>query len=102
MTNDELIAASETAYELVNAYSKDLYGFICSIECESNAVASTLSTMHNYWQGDLYDNFAKNVKGKLSQIAAEIRRGENLKETLDQGARELKEVVEILQRSGEN
>ena len=97
MTNDELIAASETAYELVASYARDLQEFINSLESEASAVTSALQNMHNYWDGSLYDNFAKNIRGKLDKIAAELSRAEELRTTLDQSANELKEVIEVLQ-----
>ena len=101
MTNDELIAASETAYELVASYARDLQEFIDSLESEASAVQSALQTMHNYWDGALYDDFAKNIRSKLDKIANELARAEELRTTLDQSSNDLREVIEVLQAASE-
>lgn len=96
MNNNEIIAATETAYELVETYSRDLQEFIDNLRGEATSVATTLRGMNTYWDGVLYDDFAKNINAKLAKIEAALTRGETLRETLDQSAAELKIAIEVL------
>ena len=96
MNNNEIIAATETAYELVETYSRDLQSFIDNLRGEANSVAITLRNMNTYWDGTLYDDFAKNINAKLAKIDTALERGETLRETLDQSAAELKIAIEVL------
>jgi hypothetical protein len=96
MNNNEIIAATETAYELVETYSRDLQDFIDNLRGEANSVSVTLRNMNTHWDGVLYDDFAKNINAKLSKIEAALSRGESLRETLDQSAAELKIAIEVL------
>ena len=97
MTNNEIIAATETAYELVETYSRDLQDFIDNLRGEAESVSITLRNMNTYWDGVLYDDFARNIQAKLGKIEAALVRGETLRETLDQSAAELKVAIEVLQ-----
>lgn len=101
MANEELIAASETAYELISDYARDLGKFIGQLQDEATAVSNTLSNMHNYWDGSLYDDFARNIKAKLQKIATELARAEDLRKTLEMSAQEMKITIEILQAASD-
>ena len=96
MNNNEIIAATETAYELVQSYSTNLQEFIDNLRGEAESVSTTLRAMNSYWDGVLYDDFAKNINAKLSKIDAALTRGETLRETLDQSAADLKIAIDVL------
>jgi hypothetical protein len=97
----ELLASSETAYELVSEYSRDLQDFIGEMADEASAVESALQTMSNYWSGELYDDFAKNIRKKTTDIRSQLERGEALKKTLDKASVRLQRIVEMLRASSE-
>ena len=78
MNNNEIIAATETAYELVETYSRDLQSFIDNLRGEANSVAITLRNMNTYWDGTLYDDFAKNINAKLAKIDTAAPIGKSL------------------------
>ena len=97
----ELLASSETAYELVSEYSRDLQGFIDQMAEETSAVEAALQTMGNHWEGELYDDFAKNVRKKMTDIRSQLERGDALKKTLDKASGRLQRIVEMLRISSE-
>lgn len=92
----ELYSTSENLEKVIRDFSNKLQTYIDNMETELKALKQAMSILGSGWTDSNSSAFASTMQQKMSEIAAILKRSQELKTYLDERALEYRELMELL------
>ena len=100
--SDYTIRAKVQALDtVVKTFSEQLRAYTDAMENEITSLTNAVTALEGGWSGEYYDSFKKTMLTKVSKIRIETEAGKDLSRELNETAAELKEMLRLLESSGE-
>lgn len=97
----DIIAKAEALDKIVKGFAEKLGDYINNMQSEIDSLENALNRLGNEWNDSNYENFATNMKNRISFIRRQMKNAEEQKEFLEQKSEEYRIMLEFLREASD-
>lgn len=97
----DIIAKAEALDKIVSTFAKNLGDYINNMQSEIDSLENALNRLGNEWNDSNYENFAANMRKRLTFIRQQMKKAEEQKEFLKQKSEEYRIMLKFLREASD-